>query len=171
MASGAGTQPSEPEGRSESASRLLLAGGLAGLLAGLIAAVLLLAGGSDEPRTVSAPPAECLRAWNRDEDALAFSRHNATFHEYESAQVGYMEPGSSAEVSSERGDGTCVVVFPRASLDPEPFAAGQVLLGRLWAPLDGLMPLDVIARVQSEAFEGANAQPTPEGSLEPLASD
>ena len=167
---GGETQAPDADGRSEGARRLLLAGALAGLLAGLIAAVVLLAGGSEATKVASPPPPECLRAWNRDEDALSFSRHNATFHKYESAQIGYMEPGTSAEVSTERGRGTCVVVFPRTSLDPEPVAAGQVLLGGMWAPLDSLMPLDVVARVQSEAFDGANARPTPEGRLEPLTS-
>lgn len=170
MGAGAGTQSPDEESRSEGARRLLLAAALGGLLAILIVVVVLLAG-PDEEEVASAPPAECLRAWNRDEDALAFSRHNATFHKYESAQVGYMEPGSSATVSSEREGGACVVVFPRASLDPEPVAAGQLLQGGRWAPLDGLMPLGVVARVQSEAFEGANARPTPEGRLEPLAND
>ena len=149
--------------------RLLLAGGLACLLAILVAAILLLAGGSDDEQPVSAAPAECLRAWNEDEDALSFARHNAIIHKYDSAQVGYLGRDPASKVSDSPADGDCVVVFPRTALDPEPIAAGQLYLGRLWAPLDSLMPLEEVARLQSEAFGGANAQPTADGRLDPLA--
>lgn len=146
--------------------RILLAlGALLGFGA-VVAVVTATAGGGDDSDTPSAAaPSECVEAWNGDRDALAFARHNSIFHNYNSAQVGYLTPGADASVSSDPDAGDCVVVFARNQLDPEPQAAGQILDGKTWTPLITVTDVNAVARLQSEAFDGANAEPTIDGEI------
>jgi hypothetical protein len=151
-----------------SRSRVLLALGALFGFSIVVAIVAVTAGGNDQSGAASAAaPRECLDAWNQDSDALAFARHNSIFHNYNSAQVGYLTPASDASVSSDPGAGECVVVFARNQLDPEALAAGQILENGVWTPLTGLTDINTVARLQSEAFEGANAKPTIDGEIVP----
>jgi hypothetical protein len=161
------------EGGGDRRARLLIAGGAAVALVALVAAIILLSGRDEQAAQAAVFPApeECLDAWNDDPNAREFARHNATFHGYEGAQVGYMRPQPDGHVSAEPADGACVVVFPRSELDPEAFAAGQVLAADRWATLDTLLPPEAVARLQSEAIGGANARPAPGGQLLPATDD
>jgi hypothetical protein len=136
----------------------------------LIVVVLALSGGSASESSAAAAPGECVKAWNRDENALSFARHNLTFHGYDRAEVGYLDPSPGASVSDEAAAGECAVIFARSSLDPEPLAAGQVISGGAWITLDTVLPSADLARLQSEAFDGANVEPAPSGELVPLGS-
>jgi hypothetical protein len=134
----------------------------------IVAIVLIVAGGNDSSSASSPAPRECVEAWNNDRDALAFARHNSIFHNYQRAQVGYLVLDGEATVSGDAG-GECTVVFARNQLDPEPVAAGQVLRDEVWTPLAEVTDINTVARLQSEAFDGANAEPTPEGEIVPAA--
>jgi hypothetical protein len=162
---GSGPEELAPAGASSERARVLLALAALAAFGIVVAAVAVTAGGEDEASSAPAAPAECLEAWNGDRDALAFARHNSIFHNYNSAQVGYLEPSAKASVSDDPGAGDCVVVFPRNQLDPEPLAAGQLLTNRGWVPLIEAMDVNAVARLQSEAFDGANAEPTIEGEI------
>lgn len=146
--------------------RVLLALG-ALLCFGAIVAVVLATTGGDGSSSAAPAPNECVEAWNSDEAAIAFSRHNAIAHFYDSAQVGYITLSAEASVSDDPASGDCVVIFARTSLDPEPIAAGQILQGKTWTPLNQVTDINTVARLQSEAFEGANAEPTTEGDIVP----
>jgi hypothetical protein len=148
--------------------RLVIALGALLLFGAIVAVVLLLAGGSPE-RSAAAAAAECLDAWNEDEAALAFSRHNQISHNYREAEVAYLNM-REASVSSDSEAGQCVVIFARTELDPEAIAAGQVLRGDIWVPLNQVLDLNTVARLQSEAFDGANAEPTQTGELVALGA-
>ena len=158
---GATPQPSAASAR----TRLLFA--LVALLTFgvVVAAVAVTAGGDDESGAAAAAPEECIDAWNGDRNALAFARHNSIFHNYSTAQVGYLTPGTDASVSDDRGAGECVVVFARNELDPEPQAAGQIVDKGVWRPLIEVTDVNTVARLQSEAFAGANAEPTIDGEI------
>jgi hypothetical protein len=145
---------------------VLLALGALAVFGAAVALVAVAADrGDDSNASVAAAPRECVEAWNGDRDALAFARHNAIFHNYTSAQVGYLTPGADASVSSSAADGKCTIVFARNQIDPEPLAAGQILHEGAWTPLIGVLDVNVIARLQSEAFDGANAKPTIDGNI------
>jgi hypothetical protein len=138
--------------------------------AGLVAlAVVASCGSSTGEEAAAAPPAECIERWNENPDALSFARHNAIFHQYDQAQVGYLpSDGTGSAVSAEPGGGECVVVFPRADLDPEIVSAGQVYRDGGWTPLSEVVALEDLEALQRAAFEGANAVPLETGQLEPL---
>lgn len=145
--------------------RIVLALGALALFGAVVAVVAVTAGGSDEGPAASAAPQECLDAWNNDRDAVAFAQHNSIFHNYTSAQVGYLTPAADASISSDPDAGECTVVFARNQLDPEPFAAGQILEDGAWRPLAQVVEVNTVARLQSEAFDGANAEPTSDGKI------
>ncbi|HEX2127804.1 MAG TPA: hypothetical protein VHF58_01150 [Solirubrobacterales bacterium] len=156
----------QPEGEvAPDRRRLLLALGALVAFGAVVTLVAVTAGGSDESSAAAAAPAECVDAWNADRDAVAFARHNSIFHNYTSAQVGYLTPSPDASVSSDPGAGDCVVVFPRNQLDPEPHVAGQILDDGVWSPLIRVTDVNTVARLQSEAFDGANAEPTIDGEI------
>lgn len=157
------TPPSSGAAKAGARARLGLAVGALLLFGAIVAIVLALGGGAPE-RSAPAAPAECLDAWNDDEAALAFSRHNQISHNYREAEVAYIDL-REALVSSDPETGECVVIFARTELDPEPIAAGQVLRRDVWVPLNQVMDLNTVARLQSEAFDGANAEPTASGEL------
>ena len=152
--------PAPPDRR-----RILLAVYALVAFAAVVAVVAVTAGGGDDESTASAAPQECVDAWNSDRDAIAYARHNSIFHNYTDAQVGYLTPSGDASVSSDAGAGECVIVFARNSLDPEPQAAGQILQEGTWTPLIRISDVNTVARLQSEAFNGANAEPTIDGKI------
>ena len=146
--------------------RVLLAFGALVAFAAVVAVIAVTAGGGSQSGAAgAAAPVECIEAWNGDREALAFARHNSIFHNYNSAQVGYLTPSPEGSVSGDPGAGECVVVFPRNQLDPEPEAAGQILEDGRWTPLIRVTDVNTVTRLQGEAFEGANAQPTIDGEI------
>ena len=113
-------------------ARILIAAGAAVVLAAIIAVVAVASGGDSDERATVAAPARCIEAWNADQAARAYGRHNFSFHLYEGALVTFLS--KTGEEVGEGEGGLCAVIFPSQALDPEPFAAGQVLKGRLLAP-------------------------------------
>jgi len=140
---------------------------LALLLFGAVVGVVVVAGGDSEQDrgTEFDAPARCLDAWNSDEDARSFTRHNYGFHQYTRAEVGYIRPIAGETISDDPELGDCVVVFARTSLDPEVEYAGMVLAKGTWTQLDSMLETSDLARLQREAFEGANAKTTQPGDL------
>ena len=161
------TASSEPTQRGRFVLVLALA---AVFMIGAVVAVLLgFTRDSQEDGGSAAVPDECLAKWNGDQAALSYARHNRTFHNYSAAQVGYMpDDGSRALVSNDPGDGSCVVVFARPTLDPEPGAAGQVERDGRWTPLTQVVVGNDLEALQSAALKAPNARPTELGELEPL---
>lgn len=143
--------------------RLLFVAVLSLVLGAVVAGVLLISG-ADEQSGPVAPPGDCVTAWNDDPEALSFGRHNRTFHNYEQARVARI----SAESVSETGSGDCVVIFPSASLDPEPFAAGEFRTGGAWRPLSDTIDLGRVDQIQSEAIGRANVSIGENGDLTAL---
>lgn len=134
----------------------------------MVAVALITGAGGDDTAPATAAPRECLEKWNSDEAAIAYAIHNRTFHRYNEAQVGYMPAGGSSMISDDPGDGICVVVFARSTLDPEPSAAGQIEREGSWVPLTQIVVGNDLAALQNEALRGANARPTEKGELAPL---
>jgi hypothetical protein len=135
------------------------------LLAGLTA-VLVLAGSSGSGDGASVPaPRKCLKAWNFDQQALVFGRHNSIAHGYTEVEVGYMPREGSASLSAEASAGQCAVIFAANELDPEELAAGQIHGDGGWLPLSGLLEAADLAELQSAAVGGANATLTSQGEL------
>lgn len=159
--------PAEPEQRSR--QRIALAIALASVTVILVVAVGVIAsaGGGDDAAGAP-PPQECLEKWNSDQSAIAYAIHNRTFHRYRKAQVGYMPAGGADSISDDPAAGSCVVVFARSALDPEPSAAGQIVRGGSWVPLTQVAVGNELAALQAAALRGANAQPTEDGELAPL---
>jgi hypothetical protein len=134
------------------------------LLAGLTA-VLVLAGSSDSGDSASAAPRDCLEAWNSDQQAIEFGRHNSVAHGYSEVEVGYMPQEGSASLSGDAEAGECAVVFAANELDPEELAAGQIHGEGGWLPLSGLLESPDLAELQSAAVGRANATLTAQGDL------
>ncbi len=67
------------------------------LLAGLIAVILLGSSGPSEEGDAAPAPDECLKAWNSDQRAIDFGRHNSVAHGYSDVEVGYMPNEGSAQ--------------------------------------------------------------------------
>jgi hypothetical protein len=111
-------------------------------LIAIVVVVTVASGGGSERAQVAADP-ECVEAWNDDAAARAYGRHNFSFHLYKGALVTYLDEAGN-EVGA--GEGLCAVVFPAEALDPEPFAAGQVLRGKRWTPISELDQVE-LARV------------------------
>ncbi len=134
---------------------------------GIIIVVAVASGGPEE-RRASAPPDRCVKAWNADPAARAYGRHNFSFHLYQGALVTYLTP-SAAQVGGGEG-GLCAVVFPSRALDPEPFAAGQLLRGDRWLPLSSLPGVELgrVAELQVTAAEAPNTRLDDHGELSAL---
>ena len=156
------------EGTGGSRARILIAVGAAVVLAAVIIVVAVASGGGSEGRDVVAAPQPCIDAWNDDQAALAYGRHNFSFHEYTGALVTYLTE-DGREVGAGEG-GLCAVVFPSRALDPEPFAAGQVLRKDLWFPISELqgMELSRLAELQVLAAGSPNTTLDVQGTLAPL---
>jgi hypothetical protein len=133
--------------------RIALAVTAALVLGGIVVAVGL-APDDGRDATVSEPDPFCVRSWNSDPAAIAYGRHNFNSHRYEGALVTFLDLAADELASGEGG--LCAVVFPSRALDPEPFAAGQVLVGSRWQPislLEGVRRLRV-AELQARAARG-----------------
>ena len=149
-------------------ARILIAIGAGVVLATVIAVIAVASGGDSEERSEVAAPQECVDSWNRDQAARAYGRHNFSFHLYEGALVTYLT-GTGEEVGKGEG-GLCAVIFPSKALDPEPFAAGQVLRGKLWFPISELegMELARLAELQVLAAGSPNTGLDVQGVLAAL---
>ena len=148
--------------------RLLIALGAALALTAAIVIVAITSGGDSEgPGFVSAPK-RCIDAWNDDEAALAYGRHNFSFHLYEGARVTFLSE-TGEEVGEGQG-GLCAVIFPSEALDPEPFAAGQVLRKDLWFPVSELEEIELnrLAELQVLAAGSPNTTLDTQGELSEL---
>ena len=156
----------EPDG---ARARILIAIGAAIVLGAVIAVIAVASGGGSDERADVAAPNECLEAWNRDQAARAYGRHNFSFHLYDGALVTYLTP-TGEEVERPGGGALCAVIFPSKALDPEPFAAGQVLRKKLWFPISELegMELSRLAELQVLAAGSPNTKLDVQGVLTPL---
>jgi hypothetical protein len=132
-----------------------------------VVATVVAGGGEDEPPASPADP-RCLRAWNSDPAALAYGRHNFRSHDYDGALVTFLDL-AAREVDRGPG-GNCVVIFPSRALDPEPFAAGEIVVGAEWLPISSLheVALPEVAELQATAAAGPNASLRPSGRLAPF---
>jgi hypothetical protein len=142
--------------QSQQRTRLAFAVVAALVLGGIVVVVLVLGGGDDTPQAIAAAPAACLRAWNGDPGATAYGRHNFNYHDYDGALVTYLTPKGA--VVDDADSGKCAVVFPSRVLDPEPFAAGQVLDHSRWVPISSLpgIQLAQVAELQVDAAKAPN---------------
>lgn len=149
-------------------ARILIAIGAGVVLTAVIAVIAVASGGGSDGRDAVAAPQECVDAWNRDQAARAYGRHNFSFHLYEGGLVTYLNR-TGEEVEAGEG-GLCAVIFPSKALDPEPFAAGQVLRGKLWFPISELqgMELSRLAELQVLAAGSPNTSLDVQGVLTPL---
>jgi hypothetical protein len=136
----------------------------------LLAIVVVVAttSGGEEHQTVAADPA-CIKAWNADEAALSYGRHNFTYHLYEGALVTHLDAEGNQADGGANG-GLCAVIFPSKVLDAEPFAAGQVLRGGDWTPISSLdrVQLNRVAELQVLAAGHPNTTLDSEGALAAL---
>ena len=149
-------------------ARLLVAGGATALLIAIVVAVVVFGGtDSEAERAVFAPSPECMSAWNEDQAATTYGRHNFNFHLYEGALVTFLDLQAD-EV--EEGEGDCAVVFPSRVLDSEPIAAGQIYDGRRWKPISSLAGVELtrVAELQVAAAEAPNAALDGTGQLADL---
>jgi hypothetical protein len=159
----AGARDSEA---ADTRARLVFAGALAAALVAIVVAILLIGslGDSDSP-DVEPAPAACVDGWNEDRRAMRFGVHNVSAHQYDDVQVTYLT--KEAEPADAQ-TGLCAVIFGRATLDPEPIAAGQVLLpnGR-WLPISIRLGVDDrrLQQLQVDALQGANAELQEDGMI------
>ena len=146
-------EASDPQARARLAFALVAA-----LVLGAIVVIVVVLGGGDEgPETLTAASPACLRAWNGDPGATAYGRHNFNFHQYTGALVTFLTQ-DGAVVEEDEG-GKCAVIFPSRVLDPEPFAAGEVLDRSRWVPISSLPGIQ-LAQVGELQVEAANAPNT-----------
>ena len=147
-------------------ARLVFAGALAAALVAIVVAILLIGslGGSDSADVEPAPTA-CVDGWNEDRLAMRFGVHNVSAHQYDDVQVTYLTKDAEP---ADAQTGLCAVIFGRATLDPEPVAAGQVLLpnGR-WLPISIRLGVDDrrLQQLQVDALQGANAELEEDGTI------
>ena len=155
-------------GERSTRSRLAIVPFALGFLGAVVLVVLVARGGSGSEVEAFAAPEDCIQAWNDDEDAKAFARHNFGFHQYTKAEVGYMPAAAGETVVEDRSAGECTVIFARTTLDPEIGYAGQILVKEDWTPLDQILQSADLARLQKDALPGANAKPNRQGDLAEL---
>jgi len=150
-------------GRSGDVRLPIAAAGLL-LLAVLVGALLL--GGSSSGGTAVAPPPQCVSLWNENRRALVYGYHSFHSHRYTKAEVVRLDWAGNA---SRRG--SCAVVFPSATLDPERRAAVKVYREGQWLALSKAGGVNAVrlAELQVEAVDGANVTLGPDGTLDPLS--
>jgi hypothetical protein len=155
-------------GPAQARGRILIAAGAAVALVAIVVVVAVASGGKSDGRATVAAPKRCLDSWNFDQAARAYGRHNFSFHLYKGALVTFLT--ESGEEVGEGEGGLCAVIFPSQALDPEPFAAGQVLKGKFWFPISGLegMELSRLAELQVIAAGSPNTTLDVQGVLAPL---
>jgi hypothetical protein len=132
------------------------------LLLATLVGVMLLGRGSSGKTAAAAPP-RCVSLWNEDRQALTYGYHSFHGHRYTEAEVLYLDQGGHP---ARQGD--CAVVFPSATLDPEPFVAIKIHRSGRWQSLSGMRGVSEVrlAELQVEAVEGANVVLGPGGALE-----
>jgi hypothetical protein len=146
-------------------SRVLFAAAAGAVLAAVVA-VVALAGGDSGPEEEPLELA-CVEAWNDDEAALAYGRHNFNFHHYETARVIHLNVPAGAQLGGD--EMPCSVVFPSEVLDPEPQYAGMALLGGTWTALSSVGFDEIkLAELQAEAAVAPNAAIDRQGRLREL---
>lgn len=152
----------------EARGRVAIAAVFALVLTGIIIVVAVASGGGDSDGDPVAAAPRCIRAWNSDPAARSYGRHSFNFHLYKGALVTFLSE-TGEQVAEDEG-GLCAVIFPSQALDPEPFAAGQVLKGKLWFPLSELdgMQLSRLAELQVTAAGSPNTTLDELGELAPL---
>ena len=155
----------QPE-QATSRARLVIALGAALVLTAIIVVVAVASAGDSDDQ--AAPPQSCVEAWNADPAALVYGRHNFDFHHYTGALVTFLAEGAVEVGPGEVG--LCAVIFPSEALDPEPFAAGQVLQGRTWKPISELAGVELtrLAELQVQAAGAPNTTLDDRGELAPL---
>lgn len=164
----AGSVPPMEAEPAQARARILIAAGAAAALAAIIAVVAVVSGGDSDGRSTVAAPPRCVEAWNSDQAARAYGRHNFSFHLYEGALVTFL--GETGQEVGEGEGGLCAVIFPSQALDPEPFAAGQALKGKFWFPISGLegIQLSRVAELQVIAAGSPNTRLDVRGELTAL---
>jgi hypothetical protein len=137
-------------------------------LIAIVAVVAVASGGGEERQAVSADAA-CIKAWNADDSARAYGRHNFSFHLYKGALVTHLDAAGD-EVDAGAPGALCAVIFPAKVLDAEPFAAGQVLKGKNWSPISNLdeVQLTRVAELQVLAAGHPNTTLDVQGVLAAL---
>jgi hypothetical protein len=146
-------------------SRVLFAAAAGAVLAAVVA-VVALAGGDTDPEEEPLELA-CVEAWNDDEAALAYGRHNFNFHDYEAARVIRLSVPAATQLGGEQTP--CSVIFPSETLDPEREAAGMAFVGGTWTALSSIGFDDIkLAELQAEAATAPNAAIDREGRLREL---
>ena len=159
----------EDDGRADtggaSRARLGVALAAAVLLTGLTAVILLASSSGPSGEAASPAPDDCLKAWNSDQQAIEFGRHNSVSHGYTEVEIGYMPEEGSAGLSTDAEAGECAVVFAANELDPVELAAGEIHGAGGWVPLSGFIESADLAELQSAAVGGANAIVTEQGNL------
>lgn len=146
-------------------ARIALALAAALVLGGLVVAIGLARGGGGDSAALGPDPF-CVRSWNSDPAATAYGRHNFNSHRYEGALVTFLDLAANELAAGEGGH--CAVVFPSRALDPEPFAAGQVLIGSRWQSislLEGVSTVRVAELQARAAGSGVNASLAASGRL------
>jgi hypothetical protein len=125
-------------------------------------------GGGGDERSVAGLPSECVDKWNSDPAAIAFGRHNFNGHGYEAALVTYLTKAGDEVPSAD--EGLCAVIFPSQVLDPEPVAAGEVVLAGEWTPISVLpdVELNRVAELQVIAAGDPNTRLESTGELSAL---
>jgi hypothetical protein len=149
-------------------ARIAIAVGAAVALIAIVVVVAVASGGGSEREAVSAD-AQCIKAWNDDDSARAYGRHNFSFHLYKGALVTHLN-AAGAEVDADAPGALCAVIFPAKVLDAEPFAAGQVLRGERWSPISSLdqVQLTRVSELQVLAAGSPNTSLDVQGVLSPL---
>ena len=141
---------------------------VAGAILAAAALALILVSGSDEPEPSgsSGAPDDCIARWNDDPGAVQLGVHAYRGHDYSAVQV----IAGSQRLTGDPNDPsnyTCTIVFPAASLDPEPEAAAMVLIAPSWNPLSSLGGVrdERLAELQATALSSENAALNPDGTI------
>jgi hypothetical protein len=150
----------------DSRARIVIAIVTAVALTAIIVVVAAASGGGSDAESATVAAPRCIDAWNSDPNA--YGRHNFSFHLYKGALVTFLTP-TGAEVGAGEG-GVCAVIFPSQALDPEPFAAGEVLDGGSWIPISSLKGVELsrLAELQVLAAGSPNTTLDVRGELAAL---
>jgi hypothetical protein len=159
------TKPAEAAPASGRGARQRVALAVAlGVLAVVVGVVIVAgsSGGGGEDEEIAEAPAECVAAWNDDETALGIGAHAAALHGYTQAWVVFIGGDGRPDA-----DGSCAIVFPAPTPDPEPEFGATILVGERWEPLSERPGIGVaqVGELQREALESANANLFPNGSV------
>jgi hypothetical protein len=157
-----GAEPTRAGAAGAARQRVALAGAL--VVLGLVLGGVLLLGSSDSDDATAEAPSRCVQAWNDDSLSRGTGSHAASVHGYTRAWVVYL--GEDFEPTSD-DSGRCVVVFPAARPDPEPYFAAAILDGGRWRPMSRVSEIsdERLGELQRKAIAFGNAQLLTDGSL------